>query len=68
MTIKQPKKLNREQKACLSARGLKTDNWMLVEETAFYLKIINKKTGRRKMVDKLGGISGDYYRLQQVEH
>lgn len=50
--MKQPKKLTRSQKECLSAHHLKTDNWMLVEETEFYLKIINKETGKRKSVDK----------------
>ena len=38
--MKQPKKLTREQKECLSAHCLKADEWMLVAETEFYLKII----------------------------
>lgn len=50
--MKQPKKLTRAQKECLSAHHLRADNWMLVEETDFYLKIINKETGKRKSVDK----------------
>lgn len=50
--MKQPKKLTRSQKECLSAHHLKADNWMLVEETDFYLKIINKETSKRKSVDK----------------
>lgn len=50
--MKQPKKLTRSMKECLSAHGLIADNWMLVEETGFYLKIINKKTGKRRTVDK----------------
>lgn len=50
--MKQPKKLTGSQKECLSAHHLKADNWMLVEETDFYLKIINKETGKRKSVDK----------------
>ncbi len=37
---------------CLSAHYLKPDNWILIEETEFYLKIINKATGARKSVDK----------------
>lgn len=50
--MKQPKKLTRQQKECLSAHYLKADEWMLVEETEFYLKIINKNTNKTKMVDK----------------
>ena len=50
--MKQPKKLTRSQKECLSAHHLNTENWMLVEETEFYLKIINKQTGVKKMIDK----------------
>lgn len=50
--MKQPKKLTRQQKECLSAHHLNADNWALVEETDFYLKIINKQTGARKSVGK----------------
>ena len=50
--MKQPKKLTREQKQCVSAHHLNPNNWALVAETEFYLKIINKDTGKTKMVDK----------------
>lgn len=50
--MKQAKRLTRRQKECLSAHHLNADNWMLIEETDFYLKIINKQTGTRKSVDK----------------
>lgn len=50
--MKQPKKLTRSQKECLNAHHLNADNWALIEETEFYLKIINKETGKRKSVDK----------------
>lgn len=50
--MKQPKKLTRNQKECLSAHHLNAENWMLIEETEFYLKIINKQTGVKKIVDK----------------
>ena len=33
--MKQPKKLTREQKECLSAHYLNCKDWMLVEETGF---------------------------------
>ena len=42
--MKQPKKLTRQQKECLSAHHLNAENWALVQETDFYLKIINKRT------------------------
>lgn len=50
--MKQPKRLTRSQKECLSAHYLNAENWMLVEETDFYLKIINKHTGKVRSVDK----------------
>lgn len=50
--MKQPKKLTRLQKECLSAYRLNAKNWALVEETDFYLKIVNKQTGARKTLDK----------------
>ena len=50
--MKQPKRLTRSQKECLSAHYLNADNWMLVEETGFYLKIINKHAGKVRSVDK----------------
>ena len=37
---------------CLSAHYLNCKDWMLVEETEFYYRIINKKTGTIKSVDK----------------
>lgn len=49
--MKQTKKLTRNQKECLSAHNLKVDDWRLIEETEFYLKIINKD-GKTKMIDK----------------
>lgn len=50
--MKQPKKLTREQKECLSAHYLNCKDWMLVEETEFYYRIINKNTGVIKSVEK----------------
>lgn len=52
--MKQPKRLTRNQKEILSANHLKADNWALVEETEFYLKIINKESGKIRMADKFG--------------
>lgn len=50
--MKQPKKLTRKQKECLSARDLNWRDWKLVGETEFYYRIVNKKTGVIKSVDK----------------
>ena len=50
--MKQAKKLTRQQKECLLAHGLVANNWMLVEETEFYYKIIHKESRKTKMVDK----------------
>lgn len=50
--MKQPKKLTREQKQCVSAHHLNPNHWALVEETEFYYKVVNKETGKTKMLDK----------------
>ncbi len=50
--MKQPKRLTREQKECVSAHHLNANNWMLAKETEFYLKIVNKQTGTSRSVDK----------------
>ena len=55
--MKNPKKLTRAQKECLSAHYLNAKEWMLVEETEFYLKIIKKSDGKIKRVDKSRRVS-----------
>lgn len=50
--MKQPKKLTREQKMAVSAAGLNADNWMLVEQTEFYLKIIQKTSGKIRRINR----------------
>lgn len=50
--MKQPKKLTRAQKEAVSAANLNPENWMLVREMEFYIKIVNKETGKQKMIDK----------------
>lgn len=52
--MKNPKKLTRTQKETVSAYVLIARNWALVEETEFYLKIINKESGKIRMADKFG--------------
>lgn len=46
------KQLTLEQKKCVSAHYLNAKEWMLKEETDFYLKIIHKITGYVKIIDK----------------
>ena len=50
--MKQPKKLTRRQKEAVAAYHLRPDHWMLVEEMEFYLKIVNKQSGKTRMIDK----------------
>lgn len=50
--MKQPKKLTRDQKACVSAYSLNVNEWMLASESEFYIKIVHKRTGQFKMLDK----------------
>ena len=50
--MKQPKRLTRDQKEIVSSHYLKADDWMLAEETEFYLKLINKRNGKPKTIDK----------------
>lgn len=50
--MKNPKKLTRTQKEIVSAHGLNTEHWSLVQEMEFYLRIINKQTGQTRMIDK----------------
>lgn len=50
--MKRPKRLTLEQKKCVSAHYLNANDWSLLAETEFYYKIINKKTGAVKSIDK----------------
>lgn len=50
--MKQPKRLTRKQKECLSAHMVNWHNWSFVEETDFSYRMVNKKTGAIKSFDK----------------
>ena len=50
--MKQPKKLTRNQKECVMAHNLNPKEWGYVSESDFYYKIVNRKTGALKSVDK----------------
>lgn len=45
-------KLTKEQRECVRSHYLNPNKWELVEEMEFYLKIVNKDTGKIKFVDK----------------
>ena len=51
-TTRDGKRLTLEQKKCVSAHYLNPKEWMLKEETEFYLKIIHKITRYVKIIDK----------------
>lgn len=46
------RRLTLEQKKCVLAHCMNPEEWMLKEETEFYLKIIHKITGYVKIIDK----------------
>lgn len=50
--MKQPKRVTRKQKEAVSASGYLPDNWMLIEQTEFYLKIIHKITNTCRTIDR----------------
>lgn len=50
--MKQPKKLNREQKAILQGHGLNWRDYRFVEQiNDSYIKVLNIRTGIQKTVD-----------------
>lgn len=50
--MKQPKKLTREQKEILSNHFMSAKEWSLIEDLGSYLKVINRETGKIKILDK----------------
>lgn len=46
------KNLTLAQKQAVSAAGYLPENWQLEQETEFYLKIVHKRTGVRRTVDR----------------
>lgn len=52
LNVKQPKKPVRWQKEVLTAHNLNAKHWAVVSESEFYVKFINKETGRIKTLDK----------------
>lgn len=50
--MKQPKKLKHDYKLAVSAYGLIPDNWMLQKDGDVYITIINKNSGKTRIIDK----------------
>lgn len=50
--MKQPKKLTRAQKMILTEHKLRAENWMLKEEDNISLTVVNKKSGKIKVIFK----------------
>lgn len=51
--LKRPKKLSRRQRELCSFNFMNADDWLLLEEMEFYIRFINKTTGKVRYVDKL---------------
>ena len=50
--MKQAKKPTRSQKEVISSNGLIASQWAVIDETDFYLKLINKENGQKKSIDR----------------
>ena len=50
--MKQPKKPTRIQKEIIKNNMLQVSNWLVIGETEFYLNIINRNSGRKRMITK----------------
>ena len=50
--MKQPKKLKLEYKLAVSAYGLNPEHYMLQKDGYTYITIVNKQTGKTRIIDK----------------
>lgn len=50
--MKQPKKPIRRQKEIIRDNMLVVNNWFVVSETEFYLHLINRNSGKKKIITK----------------
>lgn len=50
--MKQPKKPTRRHKEIIRDNMLVVNNWFVISETDFYLYIINRNNGKKKMITK----------------
>lgn len=58
---KRPRAPTRKQKECLSGHYMNANDWFVCGETEFYLKIINRKNGKKKTIDKFSVITRKNY-------
>lgn len=52
MIYKRKRKPLRWEKECMAAHNLKIGDWLVLGETEFYLKIVNKENKTVKSIDK----------------
>lgn len=50
--MKQPKKLKRDYKLAVAAYNFNPEHWMLQKDGDIYITIINKTSGKTKIIDK----------------
>ena len=50
--MKRPKRLKHDYKLAVSAYGLMPDNWMLMKDGDVYITIVNKNSGKTRIIDK----------------
>lgn len=50
--MKQPKKLTRKLKESVAVYGLNANNWILLKDGDNHMTIIDKKNGKKKIIDK----------------
>ena len=50
--MSRPKRLTREQKIIIASHGLNPNQWLLLQETEFFLKLVDKETGKKYNTDK----------------
>lgn len=52
--MKRPKKPTRAQKEMISDNYLNASKWLVIHESDFFLKIVNKDSGKMKTITKFG--------------
>ena len=50
--MKNPKKPTRSQKIFLSSKRMIADNWLIINDTSDEMIIINKKSGKKRVLHK----------------
>lgn len=47
-----PRKLTLAERAAVAVYYLNPKDWLFVSESEFYMKIVNAKTGKKRIIDK----------------